>query len=410
MNSDLISLENLNIEKKESKNPHDRINQKNFIEIDGSMLEGGGQILRISLSLGALFNKETSVYKIRGSRPKPGLQQQHYKSLETLEYITNSKVEGLAVNSQKVILKPGNSNKNETKFKCECSSAGSVGLMIQAIMTNLLFFKNETDIDMSGGTVVSHAPATFYLQNVLKKILNKMGIDFNLNVTRHGLFPVGGGVMKFNVLPVKFIQPINIIERGKLLAIKFKLASTNNFKIINLEAMYKSILKEIKKNLHNYTKNANSSLDENSLEEIIKKTTIEYEYISLYTMKNTFTLFGEILMEFENTTVEANYLFSSKKEDNEVKIFERSLLSLFENYLFNDKICLDEYTVDHLIIFMALAKGRSKISLGNLSTHTITAIELIKIFIPDIDLKITKEENSTLLEIEGIGWINENIQ
>ena len=43
------------------------------IEIDGSFGEGGGQIIRTSLSLAALTGKPVTVYNVRARRTKPGL-------------------------------------------------------------------------------------------------------------------------------------------------------------------------------------------------------------------------------------------------------------------------------------------------------------------------------------------------
>jgi RNA 3'-terminal phosphate cyclase (ATP) len=45
--------------------------------IDGSMGEGGGQILRTSLSLAAITGTEIVIEKIRAKRNKPGLKRQH---------------------------------------------------------------------------------------------------------------------------------------------------------------------------------------------------------------------------------------------------------------------------------------------------------------------------------------------
>ena len=50
---------------------------KDKITIDGSMGEGGGQVLRTSLSLAAITGHELEIVKIRAGREKPGLKRQH---------------------------------------------------------------------------------------------------------------------------------------------------------------------------------------------------------------------------------------------------------------------------------------------------------------------------------------------
>ena len=44
-----------------------------MITIDGTMGEGGGQILRSSLTLSALTGQPLTLTRIRAHRPKPGL-------------------------------------------------------------------------------------------------------------------------------------------------------------------------------------------------------------------------------------------------------------------------------------------------------------------------------------------------
>jgi RNA 3'-terminal phosphate cyclase (ATP) len=42
------------------------------VEIDGSLFEGGGQMIRSSLALATIINKGFRMHLIRKNRPKPG--------------------------------------------------------------------------------------------------------------------------------------------------------------------------------------------------------------------------------------------------------------------------------------------------------------------------------------------------
>lgn len=53
------------------------IKEMETVEIDASILEGGGQIFRTSISLGTILNISCHVYSIRNNRPNPGLAKQH---------------------------------------------------------------------------------------------------------------------------------------------------------------------------------------------------------------------------------------------------------------------------------------------------------------------------------------------
>ncbi|MBD3560838.1 RNA 3'-phosphate cyclase, partial [Planktothrix sp. FACHB-1355] len=65
-----------------------------MIEIDGSYGEGGGQVLRTSLSLAAITGKAIRIQKIRAGRQKPGLAAQHLTAVRAAAAICQAEMRG----------------------------------------------------------------------------------------------------------------------------------------------------------------------------------------------------------------------------------------------------------------------------------------------------------------------------
>ena len=84
-----------------------------MLKIDGSFGEGGGQILRSTISLSVLLQKPVEIYNIRLNRPKSGLRAQHIHTIKVLADIFNARVENLTLGSQSLRFTP---NPNESFF------------------------------------------------------------------------------------------------------------------------------------------------------------------------------------------------------------------------------------------------------------------------------------------------------
>lgn len=70
-----------------------------YKKIDGNYLEGGGQILRISMVLSSLLNIPVEINNIRAGRPRPGLSSQHLECLHLVKKITNGTLTGAKIGS-----------------------------------------------------------------------------------------------------------------------------------------------------------------------------------------------------------------------------------------------------------------------------------------------------------------------
>ena len=80
---------------------------KDWITIDGSQGEGGGQVLRTSLTLSAVTGHPVRIEKIRAGREKPGLKRQHLTCVKAVAEICGAKVSAVEVGSGELEFIPG---------------------------------------------------------------------------------------------------------------------------------------------------------------------------------------------------------------------------------------------------------------------------------------------------------------
>src|SRR5690606_38456583 len=78
-----------------------------FMTIDGAHGEGGGQILRSSLSLSIITGTPVHIERIRAGRKKPGLMRQHLTAVMAAAEIASAEVRGASVGSTELWFRTG---------------------------------------------------------------------------------------------------------------------------------------------------------------------------------------------------------------------------------------------------------------------------------------------------------------
>src|SRR5205085_8970223 len=73
---------------------------KELVEIDGALGEGGGQIIRTSVSLAAITGRAVEIVNIRARRSKPGLHAQHLTAVRAAAELCDAELKGAEIGSQ----------------------------------------------------------------------------------------------------------------------------------------------------------------------------------------------------------------------------------------------------------------------------------------------------------------------
>jgi RNA 3'-phosphate cyclase len=184
-----------------------------MMNIDGSYLEGGGQILRTSLSLSAITNIPFRIENIRKKRSRPGLAIQHLQSARAVAQLTNTKVR--AKKGDTFLEFSPSSLLDGGELEIEIHTAGSTSLLISTIFPIACKLKKPLKIKIhGGGTWNKWAPSVLYLEKVLLPILSKAGFKAEIKIFENGFVPWGGAELELIVFPWKEKKELLLTECG----------------------------------------------------------------------------------------------------------------------------------------------------------------------------------------------------
>lgn len=163
------------------------------VRIDGSLGEGGGQLLRLSASLSVVTGVPVRIDRIRAGRKRPGLGAQHAAALRVLARLCGARTSGVRRGSQSVLFEPGQGGENIIEE--DVGTAGSIPLILQAALPAALSGR-RVRLRIRGGTDVPWSPTLDYVERVLCPALARFGVRASVRALRRGYYPRGGGIVE----------------------------------------------------------------------------------------------------------------------------------------------------------------------------------------------------------------------
>lgn len=170
-----------------------------MLEIDGSYGEGGGQLLRTAVSLAAATGKAIRVHSVRAKRTPSGLAPQHLAAIRAACELCRGHLEGAVLRSQEIAFVPNRADGGAYTF--DIGTAGSITLLLQALLPTMVAARKDFRISVTGGTDVRGAPPFDYFRNVFIPLVSMLGVNATVTLLRRGYYPRGGGGVEIVVSP-----------------------------------------------------------------------------------------------------------------------------------------------------------------------------------------------------------------
>lgn len=181
--------------------------------IDGSLGEGGGQVLRTSLTLALLTGRPFEMHSIRAGRKSPGLRAQHLAAVRAAAAISNAELDGDAIGSTSLRFEPGAVQSGAYTF--DIGTAGSTTLLLQTLVLPLSEAAGSSQVRVVGGTHNPLAPPFEALDRSFLPALSALGHTLELTLERPGFYPRGGGAVTLHVGPSRMVHdPVDWTRRA----------------------------------------------------------------------------------------------------------------------------------------------------------------------------------------------------
>lgn len=334
------------------------------VEIDGSMGEGGGQILRTAVALSAITGKPIRIYNIRAKRDNPGLRPQHLTAVRAIAQLCNARVVGADVGSMTLEFYPSRIRGGSYVF--DVGTAGSVPLVLQALLPVLAFSDRPVTLRIRGGTDVPMAPTIDYVREVLARLTQSLGYRFEVKVERRGHYPKGGGIVTVTVEePPGGFKARDFVERGLLRSVHLRSHAVRLPKHVAerqassaARVIREKLGVDVRRELEYYEEGRDPHLGPGS-------------GVTVWAI-------------FDNTVMGSDSLGAPGKRAEIVG--EEAASKLVEDVATG--AALDRHASDMIPLYLALSGGTATIYGAKLTLHAITVLELLKLLLDGYEYRI----------------------
>jgi RNA 3'-phosphate cyclase len=339
-----------------------------MIEIDGSYGEGGGQILRTAVAMAAYEGIQCRITNIRKGRPRPGLRPQHQAGVKALAALCNAEVAGLHVGSGEVTFRPGRIA--EGALSVNVGTAGAIGLILQSLMLPAIHTSSPLLLTIIGGTDVPWAPTIGYVREVAFHVLEKVGYYGKMAMTTRGYFPRGGGEVAIELDGGK-LSPLVLVEPAQIQLIQGRSHASEQLR-------ERRVAERQRERAMAILENAGVPVE------------IEVEYGQTASPGSGIDLCAVA----QNIRLGANALGARGKKAEEVGA--QAAAALLRQI--GSGAALDEWMGDQIIPFLAVAGGKSTVSVSRVTEHLRTNLWVVNHFLP-IETQIKEGKTRSIVTL-----------